>query len=101
MMSSIDSGSMRRMSCPAELDARPGADAQRLVVHVRRGREILDGQSQRLEECDLVLSAAPRTSPDQQLADFRDDVFRTNVAVVQRHENVAWFLERGFAAVDV
>ena len=59
-MSSIVGGSMRRNTRSAELDANAGARRDRLGVDVRRGREIFDRQTERLEQRDLAWRRAVR-----------------------------------------
>src|SRR5262252_1686058 len=94
-------GSMRCNARPAELHASSHARLECLAVHVCRGREILDGQAERLEERDLFFAPAPRHASDQHFSNLTDDVIGPDLARLERREQVAWFLERGFPAIDV
>src|ERR1044071_3342191 len=99
--SCIASGSMLRMSSPAELDAHSGADAEALGGDVRCRREILDREAERFEQCDVLIVSPTLAAPDEQLADLGDDVLGADVAIMQGDENVAGLFEGGFASVDV
>src|SRR5215471_20928945 len=99
--SSTVGGSMRCNTGPAQLDASAHTCLECLAIHIRRGREILDGQAERLEERDFFFASARWRSPDQHLSNLTDDVIRPDLARLERREEIAWFLERGFPAIHV
>src|SRR5690349_18802495 len=92
-MSSIVSGSMDGMPSAAELDFGARARPLRRVEDVQRRGEILDRETEGLEEGDVLRVAAPFAAADQQLANFGDDVVRADVAVLERDENITRLFE--------
>src|SRR4051812_21714082 len=100
-MSSSVGASMRRVTRAAELERRSTADALGFLEYVRRRREVLDCQSQRLEHGHLVIRPPTWLGADRDFADLSDDVIGSDSAFLERSENVARLVERRLATVDI
>ena len=70
--------------------------SDRLVINVIRGGKILDRQSKRLEQRDLLRDCAGPRRMKQQLADLADDVIVADRALLFREQEIARFVESRF-----
>src|SRR5262245_24412148 len=94
-MSSLETGSTRRIARAAKVHAHAGPFANGLGVYVRPRAEIFHRQPEGLEQRDVGVTGAPLRATDEQLANFAEDVIGADVSGLERGDDVAGFLERG------
>src|SRR5258705_10117506 len=100
-ISSGRGGSTARIARPTEIELYAAASLERFLVDVVCRRQVLDRDSQRLEERDLRRRAPSGHAAEKEIAHFAHDVAIVDRALLLRNQEVARLVQRGLAAVHV
>src|SRR5262245_49714675 len=84
----------------AERHDGAGARGDRAIEEVAGGREILDGDAERLEQRDLVGRAPAGDPAEEDVPELARDVVVADRALALRDQEVAGLGERRLAAID-
>src|SRR5438128_11444865 len=100
MSASVGAWSESSGTRAAERDARPGSLRFGAPVDLVRGRAVLDGDPDGLEERDLLVGGAPPDPSEEELPVLAHDVAVAHEALRARDEEVAGLGERRLPPVD-